>query len=157
MRSRSLPPLCSLLLALSAGTGLAQEEPLPGRRAGTEQWLVCLRDRSYSLEARLQEIRRTTSASQRATMLNELRDLAATDQAAVATLACNAGGEVLMHFWVRSALAVEVPPAAVEVLRGHPRVRAVLPVRAFRAGDAAAGVRGPSAGVPPPIGTSTDA
>jgi hypothetical protein len=119
--------------------------------------LVWLRDRSFDLRQEIQTIRATPDRAQRAALLAQLEQRAATDQAELATLVTANGGGVLRHYWVLSMLAVEVPPAALPVLRAHRRVRRLVPVRARAAADwvPPAGIRaiGP---VLPPIATATD-
>ena len=129
---------------------------MPGRQAGTDQWLVWLRDRSYDLRQEVQQIRSAATAAQRRTLLTQLEQRAATDQAALTTLVTSNGGTVLQHYWVLSMLAVEVPPAALPVLRAHPRVLRLVPVRSRHAAEMETPVDVEAGPLPPPIATSTD-
>ena len=87
-----------------------------------------LRDRNYDLRQSQQQVRAATTPAQRSALLAQLQMNAQADQAELARLVVATGGAVERNFWVLSALAVEVPPAALPALRLHPRVARLVPV-----------------------------
>ena len=102
---------------------------MPGSRPGTERWIVLLRDRGFDLEGQLRTVRAGATEAIRLQHLAALRQLAATDQAALAQLVQSQGGVVEHHAWVMSALTVEIPASTVRVVGAHPRVLRMVPVR----------------------------
>ncbi|HEX6811194.1 MAG TPA: S8 family serine peptidase [Planctomycetota bacterium] len=121
-----------------------------------------MRNRGYNLHQALQAIRQAAPAL-RPGLIAGLRQLAQADQVGIAQAVVAAGGVVSRHYWHLSALAVEIPPAAVPVLQQLPRVRSVWPVKAHPASDAgpySAGVAdggGVLAAPIPPMANSVDA
>ncbi|MBK8095747.1 MAG: S8/S53 family peptidase [Planctomycetes bacterium] len=135
-----------------------EERPLPGSLPGTERWLVWLQQPEYDLTSRLVAIRSAPDRLQRRALVAELQSSAQADQAALTALVTARGGQVLQHYWVLRALAVEVPPDAVAVLRENPRVGRVVPVVARGAAEVSARVALPVSAVPPlPLGFAIDA
>ncbi len=162
MIPRSLRALCTGLLvaalipsAASSQASAPTGQGMPGSVPGTEQWIVMLRNRGYSLQQALQNILALPNATARQAAITALLQLAATDQAAVAQAVVAAGGVVRKHHWVVSGMVVEVPPAALGALAAAPRVARLVPVRGRSVSDANSDVAPGTA--PPPIGTSTDA
>ncbi|HEX5053217.1 MAG TPA: S8 family serine peptidase [Planctomycetota bacterium] len=115
-----------------------QEHGIPGSAPGTERWIIELQDRGYALQTELQAIGASPTLAGRQAALATLRQLAATDQAAISQRVANAGGTVEHHYWILSALSVQLPHAAVQGLRSAPRVAHLVPVKARRANDAEA-------------------
>ncbi|MCA8953123.1 MAG: S8 family serine peptidase [Planctomycetes bacterium] len=152
--------ICSAadLRAQQAGSG----SPLPGTLAGTERWIVCLRDRGFDLEQLLQTVRQAPAPA-RPALIAGLRQQAQADQAAIALAVAAAGGRVSKHFWLLSALAIEVPPGAVAALRQRARVASMFPVEGHANGDALSSKPADDEtgnlllAPPPPIANSVDA
>jgi len=145
--------LCCLLLV--CGLRAQRDPPLPGSRPGTERWVVQLNSRGFDLQLLLQQIRATTSATQRATLIAQLDQLAAADQLDMRTFITGLGGTVAEHLWVVNGLIVEVTPAMVTQLRQHPRLFRLSPDRARRVSDVVA--RSEFGSPPSTIATTTDA
>ncbi len=148
--------VCGLVAsAASAQAAAPIGQGIPGSAPGTEQWIVMLRNRGYSLQQALQNILALPNATARQAAITALQQLAATDQAAVAQAVGAAGGVVRKHHWVVSGLVVELPPAALGTLAALPRVARLVPVRGRPVSDATTSV--PPTAAPLPIGNSTDA
>lgn len=116
-----------------------------------------LRDRSFDLRQEVQLIRSAATPAQRRALVTQLEQRAVADQMELANLVTANGGTVLQHYWVLSMLAVEVPPAALPLLRAHRRVLRLVPVRCRGEGEVA--LAADTAVMPPlplPIATSTD-
>jgi hypothetical protein len=134
------------------------EQGLPGTLPGTEQWLIVLRTRGYSLPTALQAARTHASSQARQAGVDGLRLLAANDQQDIAQVVMALGGAVRQHFWAVNALAVDVPPAARIVLSALPRVARLYPVGAHQTVDASMMQPAAKNGavLPVPIERSTD-
>ncbi len=150
----------SLSLSLLLAAGLSAQAPsagLPGRTPGTERWIVSLKGRSFDLRAELQQVRQGVDTAERRRRMGQVKNLMSLDHAPIATLVTAAGGRPGKSSWSANAIEVEIAPSLVPVLRAHPRVRSVVPVRSYLAEEVVeSGAAAGGAALPTSVGVTLD-
>lgn len=117
--------------ALLAQQDLAQEHGLPGKRAGTERWIVQFARRGFDLEAFRKAVYARADAETVAGIVRGLEEAVVEDQAAFVTFVDGLGGDVTDQWWIVNACAIEVDPARLDAVRKHPRVARIQPDLAY--------------------------
>ncbi len=132
---RSTSALCCFFLISLLDLSLPAQEkmdplleaPAPGRIPGTRSWILLLKDRPFDLSAYREAIFQKEPSWEIERIVAGLERAVRRHQAPLAGLVRRLGGRVQAQWWLVNGLAVEVPPSAVEELRGHPMVDKVLP------------------------------
>ncbi|MEZ5988085.1 MAG: S8 family serine peptidase [Planctomycetota bacterium] len=95
---------------------------LPGRKAGTERWLVTFKQRGFDLAAFRTAVLARRPAAEVARIVAGLEADVVADQKDFVAFVEGLGGDVVAQWWLVNACAVEVPRKALDAVRRHPRV-----------------------------------
>ena len=103
--------------------------PVAGARAGTMRYIVMFEQRSFDLEGFRAAVLARRSPAAVDAIVADLERRVQLDQAAFAAAVTRAGGDVVTQWWLVNACAIDVPPAAVDVLLQHENVLSIEPNR----------------------------
>lgn len=104
----------------------AESRGLPGKKPGTERWLVQFEKRSFDLS----EFRRANLARDAAKVARIVPDLekrVQADQGPFVEAVEKLGGRVVDQWWIVNACAIEIPPAELAKVRALPNVARLEP------------------------------
>lgn len=114
----------------STATTTADVHGLPGKRAGTERWIVQFEKRSFDLSAYRAAVYARRPAAEVAKIVADLEKKVLADQAAfVRKVEADLDATVFAQWWLVNACAIEVAPKNLDRLRGMVNVARVEPDR----------------------------
>ena len=121
------PLFLSLACPAQDFPALDRQTPAPGKTPGTQSWIVLLKSRPFDLSSFREAVLQREPEWEIQRIVAGLEEKARTHQAPLTALVEEAGGRVTAHFWLVNAMAVEVPPSALPLLRDHPMVERLVP------------------------------
>ena len=112
-------------MGLVVGLAPAQESNIhagkarAGQTPGTEEWIVLVRGRTFSILDRFAAIRAEPDRRRRTALIDGLDIDTRRDQLAFATHVQLLGGRVLRHNWVLNACTIEIPSSRLAEVARH--------------------------------------
>ncbi len=129
----SLTGLLLLLCSVQAQEVLPTEQGLPGRRAGSQRWIVHFKSRGFDLEA-LRQVIANRSQVQVNASVGDLDLRMRQDQEAFFTqVERDYAADVVQQWWIVNACAIEVMPEHLPAISKLERVLRLEPDRALPA------------------------